>query len=253
LKRSHVVISMLISLMGIGYSTGAASALGLTVGEGRPDLAFEPRIDTEVLWLAQSSSNLTDAQQNQVDELLQQGQDRVEANDYAGAISAYEQAARIDRQNPKLFSGIGYLNIQSGNYSDAIEAYERAIELDPDNIPFHFGLAHSQFNNGQLDAAEQTYRDILDLNRRETDAYLGIGGIQMQRQDYGAALETYQNLVRIAPGYVQVYLALGTLYLQQEDYDQALSYLERGKAADPNNQYRILISYPRFKCCFRSG
>ena len=181
-----------------------------------------------------ASSNLTDAQQNQVDELLQQGQDRVDASDYAGAIAVYEQAARIDRQNPKLFSGIGYLNIQSGNYSAAIEAYERAIELDSDNIPFHYGLAHSQFNAGQLDNAEQTYRAILSLNRQETDAYLGIGGIQMQREDYdGGAWQPTKNLVRVAPGQVQVYLALGTLYLQQEDYEQALSYLERGKNRGP--------------------
>ena len=76
---------MLISLMGIGYSTGAASAFPLIAGEGPLDRSLAPEMNGELLWLAQASSNLTDAQQNQVDELLQQGQDRVDASDYAGA------------------------------------------------------------------------------------------------------------------------------------------------------------------------
>ena len=59
MKRSHVVISMLISLMGIGYSTGAASAFPLIAGEGPLDRSLAPEMNGELLWLAQASSNLT--------------------------------------------------------------------------------------------------------------------------------------------------------------------------------------------------
>ncbi|MDA0266996.1 MAG: hypothetical protein O3A14_08545, partial [Cyanobacteria bacterium] len=55
--------------------------------------------------LAQANSNLSDADQAALDDLLLEGQDRIDARDYAGAISAYEQATRIDPRNPRLYSG----------------------------------------------------------------------------------------------------------------------------------------------------
>jgi tetratricopeptide (TPR) repeat protein len=198
----------------------------------------------ESLWLAQnaSSSNLSAAQQEQLDELLRQGQARVAANDPAGAIAAYQQAAQIDPQNARIFSGIGYLQIQQGNYTEAVTAYRRAVALERGNLAFRYGLAHSLYNSNQLAEALATYREILASHPREANAYLGIGSIQLQQGDTDAALATYLELVSLAPGNAQAYEALGNLYIQQEDYEQALTYLNRGVRASSSNKDDLYAS-----------
>ena len=233
MRRSHAAIAILFGSIG-SWAVVPRAVAAAVPGILSPAVSI-PFPETSP-WLAQAtSSSLSTDQQEQVDELLRQGQTRVTARDYAGAIAIYQQAAAIDGQNPRLFSGIAYLYVQQGEYSEAIAAYQRAIALDGDNLPFRYGLALSQYKNGQIDEALATYESILAISPREINAHLGIGGIQIERSDYDDALTTYQNLARLAPGDAQVYEALGALYIQQEDYEEALTYLNQGLRANPND------------------
>jgi tetratricopeptide (TPR) repeat protein len=53
----------------------------------------------------------------------------VKAGNYAQAIATYQQAANLDRQNPKIFSGIGYLEARQGHFQEAAKAYQQAIAV----------------------------------------------------------------------------------------------------------------------------
>lgn len=246
MKRSHVLAGVIVGWVG---SLGASAALAAAPSSLSypPEIIHpspDPWIEQEPLWLAQnaSSSNLSAAQQEQLDELLRQGQARVSANDPAGAIAAYQQAAQIDPQNARIFSGMGYLYIQQGNYTEAVTAYRRAVGLDRGNLAFRYGLAHSLYHSDQLDDALATYQEILASHPREANAYLGIGSIQLQQGDTDAALATYLELVSLAPVNAQAYEALGNLYIQQEDYEQALTYLNRGVRASSSNKDDLYAS-----------
>ncbi|MGD1940015.1 MAG: tetratricopeptide repeat protein, partial [Leptolyngbyaceae cyanobacterium] len=173
-----------------------------------PSPALVPLTDS--VQLAQAgSSTLSDAQQEALDELLTEGQDKVEARDYAGAIALYQEATRIDPSNARLFSGIGYLYVQQGQYADAIAPYEQAITLEPDNLPFRYGLAFAYVRSADYDSAIAAYEAITDLSPSATDAYLGLGNIYITLEDYDAALSTYETLAQRAPGNAKAYEALG--------------------------------------------
>jgi tetratricopeptide (TPR) repeat protein len=207
------------------------SVANLSDSPAMSDLAPDPLV---LLGQAQQQASLTDAQQDRVDDLLISAQDKIDARDYPAAISFYEQAAQIDQSNPRLYSGIGYLQSQTGNYAAAVTAYQRAIALDPDNISFRYGLAYSLYELERYDDAIAAYQDIIDSDRRQADAYLGIGSIQLQMDNPEAALATYEQLVQVAPNNAQVYLALGSLYYQQKKYDEALSNYQRAVQIDRN-------------------
>ena len=111
----------------------AAATSSVTASDQR--LTAIPAPAAPSFYLAQSRQpNLSDAEQEALDDLLIEGQDRVEAQDYDAAISLYREAIRIDPSNARLFSGIGYLYVQQGEYTAAIDPYQQAIALDPDNI-----------------------------------------------------------------------------------------------------------------------
>ena len=81
---------------------------------------------------AQASQPLVLSQQQpnqQLNELLRQGRELVKAGNYAQAIATYQQAANLDRQNPKIFSGIGYLEARQGHFQEAAKAYQQAIAV----------------------------------------------------------------------------------------------------------------------------
>ncbi|MGH8002143.1 MAG: tetratricopeptide repeat protein, partial [Brasilonema sp.] len=78
----------------------------------------------------------------QLSELLRRGREYVDAGDYANAIAIYRQAASLDEQNPKIFSGIGYLYARQGNFLEAVRAYQQALSLDPNNADFYYALGY---------------------------------------------------------------------------------------------------------------
>ena len=116
-------------------------------------------------WLAQTP-NLSPDQQDRLDELLRQGQARVNAKDYGAAISAYQQAAQIDPRHPRIFSGLAFLYLQQEKYPEAIDAYRQALTLAPNNLTFQYGLAHSFYRNGEGDEARAVYQTILSRHPR---------------------------------------------------------------------------------------
>ena len=56
-----------------------------------------------------------------LDALLRQGRELVDLGDYSKAIAIYQQAARLDAENPRIFSGIGYLEADSSRQRRGIE------------------------------------------------------------------------------------------------------------------------------------
>lgn len=105
-------------------------------------------------------SELTDAQKEALGKLLQTAQQHVDNENYAAAIAAYQQALTIDRENAKLYSGIGYLQILRGDFQLAVESYRQAIDRDSRNVSFRYGLAHSLYQAERYAEAADAYRAI---------------------------------------------------------------------------------------------
>ena len=76
-----------------------------------------------------SSSQQKELRGKELDELLQQGQEYVDSEEYQRALSVYQYAASLEKQNSKIFSGIGYIQALLGNYAEAAQDYQKAIAL----------------------------------------------------------------------------------------------------------------------------
>ena len=152
-------ILMTAALLTVGIVAGASQ---MTEAQASPQLDEQlfslhqpvPQSQTaKELAQVRQSGQLT-AEEEHLNELLRQGQARVDSGDYAGAISYYRQAAQFDQGNAKIYSGIGYLQIQLGDFRSAAESYRQAIELDPRNTAFRYGLAHSLVSGESYQDAE---------------------------------------------------------------------------------------------------
>ncbi|MEL6250080.1 MAG: tetratricopeptide repeat protein, partial [Cyanobacteria bacterium J06627_15] len=160
-------------LGGLGGCLMAAMPVSAAVSDisglaaGNPDVRSpmtltRPVASSAPALIAQSSS-LSEADEDRFNELLRQAQERVDDRDYRGAIGYYQQALQIDRDNARLYSGIGYLQLQQGDYQLAVENYRQAIEREPRNLPFRYGLAFSLFQAQQFEEAADVYRELIRM------------------------------------------------------------------------------------------
>ena len=81
----------------------------------RPQAQTQPQPIESLI--AQTRSDLTDAQNERLADLITRAQRRIEAGDYPGAIALYEQSLQVDRDNPRIYSGIAYLPAKARQFS----------------------------------------------------------------------------------------------------------------------------------------
>lgn len=154
-------------------AAGLASAV---VGSAQPAIASGQHAPAQMAsyQLAQGSADLSDEQTARLSQLLGDAQRKIDSGDYAGAIALYQQAIQVDRSNPRIYSGIAYLQVRQNNFDAAAEYYRQALDRAPRNLSFHYGLAHSLFMDSRYEQAADAYRDLLDISPRAADAFIGL-------------------------------------------------------------------------------
>ena len=174
-------------------------------------------------------------EEDELNELLIQGREQVDAEDLTGAIATYRQAAALDDSNPLIFSAIGYLESSLGNYTEAIEAYQQAIALDANETRFHYALGYALAQSGEYAAAEAAYQDVIRLDSKNLNAFLGLGATQFRQERYDDALVAYERAQALAPNNLQIDGFLGSTLLQLGRYEEAVEIFERVTAGNSTN------------------
>ena len=210
MQRKNRLSGLLIAvtLVPLSFTTSAA-------------VLSESAVKKQVTQLVQTNDN------DRLRELLKRGRELVDANKYQAATDVYQQAAQLDPDNPKIFSGIGYLEASQGNYQDAASAYQRAINLDPDNAEFHYALAHSLAKIEDYDGATTAYYRATELAPNKVEAYLGLATVLLRQGDRAGALSIYQKLLDIEPNHPKANAMVGSLFLQLGNYSGAIAHLKQ--------------------------
>lgn len=148
--------------------------------------------------IAQSQSN------PELRQLLRDARENIESGQYNNAITLYTRAAQLDRENPQIFSGIGYAYTQLQRFADAATAFRQAVTLDARNPDLQYGLALSLHKAGDYRGAIGAYQAVIQLdnrpqNRNRTETYLGLGLALAESEDLAGALATYQQLINLQP------------------------------------------------------
>ncbi|MEM8640871.1 MAG: tetratricopeptide repeat protein [Cyanobacteria bacterium P01_G01_bin.54] len=216
------VTSTLIALAGVSLTTLITVIPGQTIPLGKGAV------------LAQTTTAQTNRNQ-QLDALLRQGRELVEAGQYRRALQVYHQAVRIDQSNAKIYSGIGYLHTLEGSYTDAAQAYEYALILEPNSIPFRYALAHCFAQLDRHRAAENEYRAVLRLDPNHVESHLGLGVVLMRQGRHRDAYRQYEIAARLNPQDGTVYGMMATALLEQDRPTDAVNLLRQATARYPRN------------------
>jgi tetratricopeptide (TPR) repeat protein len=164
----------------------AISLLGILIPNALPSMALPP----QPLLLSQETA----------DEYILRGKKRSFERDFQGAIADYDQAIRIQPDNPWGYNGRGEARAKLQDYQGAITDYDQAIRIKPD-----FALA-----------------------------YVNRGFARFNLQDYRGAIADYDQAIRIQPELAWAYYRRGLAWFRQGNYQAALADYEQALQQFPD-------------------
>ncbi|MEM1370534.1 MAG: tetratricopeptide repeat protein [Cyanobacteria bacterium P01_H01_bin.15] len=179
---------------------------------------------------AQTSSASAD-----LDDLLKQGWELVEAGNYAQGIQVYERAAQLDRDNAQVRSGIGYLQAQLGDFAGAEQSYRDALALDPSNADYHYALGYMLAQQGKNTIAADAYRNATSLAPRNVKFLTALAVMQFRNEDYVAVQNTTQQIKVLDAKNEKAAELQGSVLLKQGNLQDAQTYLSNAIKQFPNN------------------
>ncbi|MEH2421534.1 MAG: tetratricopeptide repeat protein [Nostoc sp.] len=134
----------------------------------------------------------------QVNNLLSQGQDKLDRRDYQGASEDYTQAIQIDPKNINAYIKRGHARHFLKDYQAAIKDYTQAIKIVPTNVTAYIKRGDAQYSLKKYQAAIDDYTEAIRLSPDSVDAYKNRGFVyEKNLQNKQEAIKDYKKLATI--------------------------------------------------------
>jgi tetratricopeptide (TPR) repeat protein len=160
---------------------------------------------------------------------------RHDTNEFAAAVTAYNQAISMNPTSAETHHNLGLTWDAQGREEDAANEYRAAIQIDPSFEPAHFDLASTLFRLGKLDDAIVEYRIAAGLNPNRAENFSGLGVCCAMQNKMADAADAFKQLVRLEPDNAGAFGNLGNALAAQNRIDEAIPYYEAALRLDPRN------------------
>ncbi len=147
------------------------------------------------------------------------------------AISYYERAIALDRQNPALYRAVALAYAQVRRYSDAVRAWQQVIRLAKGEPmrPWRRQARRSIVSiwklQGVLRARLRTYRRRFARTKSLEDGFF-LAEALLELRKLGEAARVLQSLISAHPEEMEARLVLVDVYVRQRRYAKAVGLLE---------------------------
>jgi tetratricopeptide (TPR) repeat protein len=143
------------------------------------------------------------------------------------AAAKQAEASAANEELQALFKK-GFEAAQAQNYAEAIAAYQEALVKRPDLAQAHFNLGYVYAQQKDWPNAEASMKKALELKPDYTEANAALAGIygDSGQTEKAAALASASNDPRIL-------IAMGVTHINKNEPDKAKEYLLKAEAADP--------------------
>jgi tetratricopeptide (TPR) repeat protein len=134
------------------------------------------------------------------------------------AVSAAQQACRLDDQLADAHFALGYAHSVVGQTSIAISETRRALELAPNSADGYRRLGRIYQDSGAKDAAISAFRRAVELNPHYWNTHLQLAAAYFRYGDNARAALHYQRVTEQVPERAEGFQGLATAYLQMGDF-----------------------------------
>jgi len=189
------------------------------------------------------------------DSSLAEAQKKMQAEDYEGALAAFDKAIEEAPDNAAAYAGRSGALSALNRLDDALKSINRAIELKPEGRYYYIrgyiqvaredqaaaladftkgievapemgGLYHARadllFDQHDYAGAAKDYKKAYDLEPRDLGALQALGQTKESMRDFEGALAVFTDLTYARPRYPQPFELRGEVKLETGDYQGAV-------------------------------
>lgn len=236
-----LVTYLVVAAIAVGIAVIAAAFVGslfdrfgFSATKSAPPVAATPRSGTVTpLSVGNPSAELIKGAgfSAAAEQALREGNLLLARGDYDGAIAAFDDAIRLEPQQPATYGNRAFAYWKKNNVAAAIRDYGEAIRLDPSNLAnrLNRAVAHSRTGEYQLAVADLDHviaagpPNVDALNSRCWARALLVH-LQEALIDCNAAVRLRPDDPNVLDTRGFVYLRLGRLDRAIADYSAALKY-----------------------------
>ncbi|MGH9432901.1 MAG: tetratricopeptide repeat protein, partial [Terriglobia bacterium] len=157
-------------------------------------------------------------------EVYENGKDRFWADK---ALSAAQQAERLNNNLPDVYSSLGNVFTATGKTSEAIVMLQRAVKLAPNSDDAHRRLGDAYLADGRKSEALDAYQKAVKINPYYWNNYNALGSAYFETGAYDKALRSFQQVTRLEPDNSVGYQNTGAVYLQEGEYQRSISAFQK--------------------------
>ncbi|MBI4773958.1 MAG: tetratricopeptide repeat protein [Deltaproteobacteria bacterium] len=159
----------------------------------------------------------------------------VEKKELKKAVQMYEQASKLDPEDPNVFFNLGELYHRMGETDASINALEKANSLRADDRETIILLVSSYEKKGDYRGLVPHLEKLIQETPEDIDLMLKLASAHEKLGDTTGALSAYEVIAKLAPENPEVLYNLGRLYFMRRNYRKSEEALMRALALDPDH------------------
>lgn len=185
--------------------------------------------------------NLVAQHQQNIESLVELGNDLVKLNDYKGALEKYNEALVMLPSYTLAINGKANVLILLNDYKSASRLIEEGIKNNPDFASYYITRGKININKEKFENAIDDFNRALDLGKGDKEienmVYVNRGAAYQKLFDNEKALADYSKAIELNPENPNVYMYRGFLYYQNGDFTTSLNDFNTLIDIDEHNPY----------------
>ncbi|MEH2196727.1 toll/interleukin-1 receptor domain-containing protein [Nostoc sp.] len=158
----------------------------------------------------------------QTNNLLTQGQDKLDRRDYKGAIKDYTQAIQLAPKNADAYIKRGDARYWLKDYQGAIKDYTQAIQLAPKNADAYIKRGKIRHFIKNYQGAIKDYTQAIQIVPNNVNAYIERGHSRFFLKEYQAAIDDYTRAIQITPDSANAYRNRAAVHVNLGNKQEAI-------------------------------
>jgi len=157
----------------------------------------------------------------------------IQTKDTNKAISSMQTAVEQDPNYYDAFIELGLLFANRGN-PIALSYYDNAQKVEPQNPESYYDKGMFYQFGGDYDNAIKAYQELLLVDSTYKDAYYNLGVIyDEQKTDYTTSLTNFNKAIQYDTTYFMAYYGKANCYEMMKQYDKAMVYYAHAYRINP--------------------
>jgi tetratricopeptide (TPR) repeat protein len=172
---------------------------------------------------------------------INRGVDKLDAEDYKGAISDFTEAIKINPKDGVAYFNRGLAKDYLEDYKGAISDYTEAIKINPKDGDAYFNRGVAKGSLEDYKGAISDYTEAIKINPKDGDAYYNIGVAKESLEDYKGAISDYTQAIKFNRNYGDAYWNRGLLKQKLKDIKGAVDDMNRALKIYSKNKFKLSI------------